>query len=142
MGFPYTFPIEFPYQWFIGRIFTEPYYDVKIWTGGEDMSIRRNWQRPETVPIWYEVKLGGVLTDPSEDILLTLTYVDTSTKPPTETTILDEVVMSKDATGMYFYLWTSEANSEVGWYRIKVQAQDGLGDDAIVTIEYGGFKLY
>jgi hypothetical protein len=141
MGFPYTFPIDFPYQWFRIQIFTEPYHCVKIWTGGEDMTIKRNWQRPETVPIWAEVKLGGVLTDPTGDVLLTLVHVDTSTRPPTETTILDEVVMTKDATGMYIYYWTSEEDSEVGWYRTKVQAQDGIGDDAIITIEYGGFIL-
>ena len=98
------------------------------------MSIRRIWQRPETVPIWAESKVNGVLADPSEDVLLTLTN-------PSGTVVLNAVTMVKSSTGLYVYYWTSSSDSVVGWYKAKAKFQDGTGGDAKVTIEYGGFEL-
>ena len=100
------------------------------------MTIRRDWQRGETVPIWATVKLDGVLTDPSEGVLLTVTSPTTSTK------VVDAQAMTKSVTGVYYYKWASESDSVIGWYKCTATAQDGTGANAWITIEHGGFRLY
>ena len=94
------------------------------------MTIRRTWQRPETVPIWAEIKIAGVLDDPGEPVLLTV-------YEPDGTVLLDGVTMDNDSVGMFVYYWTSQLTSATGWYKTKVVAQDGTK----VTVEYSGFQL-
>lgn len=98
------------------------------------MTIRRNWQRPETVPIWAEIRVAGVLTNPSEPTLLTVSL-------PTGVALLTDVTMDNDSVGMFVYFWTSLLASIAGWYKTKVVAQDGTGAGAKVTVEYSGFYL-
>lgn len=119
-------------------ILTKTYHDVKIWTGDKDM-IRRDWQRGETVPIWAEVKLAstGALYDPTHDPAVVLWLYDED-----GTTVLDEVTMEKDDTGMYVYYWNSPVDAALGKYRPKSKAQDGSGDSAKITIENYSFVLH
>lgn len=117
------------------EVFTEPYHCVTIYTGDEDM-IRRNWQRGETVPIWATVEVAGVATNPDQGVKVTVT------SPITGTEVIAAGVMTQTgATGRYVYYWNTDADDEVGWYKAKGLAQDGTGDTAKVTIEYGGFQL-
>lgn len=94
----------------------------------------RNFQRPETVPIWAYILLEDVKSDPSEDVLITIT-------DPNGTAKLIDGVMTKNATGEYVYYWNSSTDDVVGWYKIKVVAVDGVGELAKTTVTYGGFRL-
>jgi len=118
-------------------MYTEPYHNLALWTGGEDMSIRRDWQKGETVPIWAEVILAstGALYDPNQGVKLTVT------SPITGTKVVDAGTMTKSTVGMYVYYWNSVAGSEVGWYEASGKAQDGAGAGAKITIEHSGFFL-
>ena len=101
------------------------------------MSIRRDWQKGETVPIWAEVILAstGALYDPNQGVKLTVT------SPITGTKVVDAGTMTKSTVGMYVYYWNSVAGSEVGWYEASGKAQDGAGAGAKITIEHSGFFL-
>jgi len=118
-------------------MYTEPYHNLALWTGGEDMSIRRDWQKGETVPIWAKVILAstGALYDPNQGVKLTVT------SPITGTKVVDAGTMTKSTVGMYVYYWNSVAGSEVGWYEASGKAQDGAGAGAKITIEHSGFFL-
>lgn len=98
------------------------------------MTIRRNWQIPETVPIWAEIKVAGALVNPSEPVLLTVSK-------PDGTVLINSVTMENDSMGMYVYFYTTTGVDVAGWFKTKVVAQDGTGDNARITIEYGGFFL-
>ena len=95
----------------------------------------RTFQRPETVPIWAEVKdWDGNYVDPSEGVTLTL-------YDPKDTKKVDGLAMTKSATGKYVYHYASQADDEVGWWRGRGLAQDGAGAGAKITIKVGGFYL-
>lgn len=102
------------------------------------MTIRRDWQRGETVPIWAEVKLvsTGALHSPSEGVVLYVYDPDGAVL----STINGEA-MDEDSTGMYVFYWNSPADADVGWHRARGKAQDGTGATAKITIENGGFNL-
>lgn len=103
------------------------------------MTIRR-WQRPETVPIWAEVRDPdtNALTDPSGGVVLTLT-------DPNGAVVFTEQVMDNPDKGKYVYYWTSEETKDytpiAGWYKAKAKAVDGTGEGTKVVIELGGFYL-
>jgi hypothetical protein len=118
------------------KIFTEPYHDVKIYTGEDAMTIRRDWQRGETVPIWATVTVKGALYDPDQGVLIYLYDPDGNVISG-----VNGVAMTKDSEGSYVYYWNSSTGDEPGWYRPKGKAQDGEGSDAKVTIESGSFQL-
>jgi len=100
------------------------------------MTVRRDWQRGESVPIWAEAKdADGALFDPDQGILLTVTDKN-------DTVVVDAQTMTKSVTGVYYYKWTSESDSVIGWYKCTATAQDGTGANAWITIEHGGFRLY
>jgi len=98
--------------------------------------VTRHWQRGDTVPIWAEIRDPDTndLTDPSEDVKLSLT-------DPSGTVKVDNQTMTKSAVGKYVYYWTSSASDAIGWYKAKVTVQDGTGAGAKYVIEYGGFIL-
>lgn len=120
------------------RVFTEPYHNVIIWAGEEDMTIRRNWQRGETVRIWAEAKLTSTneLYDPDQGVVLYVYDPD-----GTVLATINGEAMTNSSIGMYYYDWNSASDSDIGWYRAKGKAQDGTGDEAKITIENGGFEL-
>jgi len=96
------------------------------------MTVRRKWQRGETVPIWAEVRLTstGALYDPEDGVTVTLYKPDGSK-------VLDAEPMTKESTGLYVYYWNSKDTDTVGWYPVTVKVIDGLK----ITIEHGGFEL-
>ena len=102
------------------------------------MTVRRDWQKGETVPIWAEVKLTstGALYDPDQGVKLYLYDPD-----GTVLSGVNGVSMTKDSLGMYVYYHNTSDSDDSGWYRAKGKAQDGTGENIKVTIENGGFNL-
>ena len=96
----------------------------------------RHWQRGDTVPIWAEIRDPDTdaLTDPSEDVKLTLTDPDGTVKVNNQT-------MTQSSTGKYVYYWLSTTDDAIGWYKAKVTVQDGTGTGARYVVEYSGFVL-
>ena len=119
------------------EVCTKTYHDVTIWTGDGDMTIRRDWHRGETVPVWAEVKLEstGALHDPDQGVLITAIN-------SAGTKVLDAQAMTKSEVGKYVYYWNSPVDAILGWYRCSGKAQDGAGSTAKITIEHGGFALF
>ncbi len=94
----------------------------------------RTFQRPETVPIYAEVKnQAGSYVDPTS-ITITITS-------PTNLAVITDVAMTQTATGKYTYYYRPASNAELGWYHVKVTSVDGAGGSAITTITQGGFTL-
>ena len=120
------------------EVFTKTYHNVIIWTGERDMTIRRDWQRGETVPIWAEVKLvsTGALYSPDQGVLIYIYDPDGTVLPG-----VNGEAMTEDGIGMYVYYHNTADDDDTGWYRAKGKAQDGTGGTAKVTIENSGFNL-
>jgi len=94
----------------------------------------RNFQRPEVVPIWIEVKdWNGNYVDPTS-IYLTVKHKD-------GLIVVNNEAVTKSDVGEYVYYWTSLIDSPDGWYTIIATITDGTGEGAKVTIELGGFYL-
>jgi len=96
----------------------------------------RNWQLPETIPIWAEIKDAKGVYTAVDSVVMTLVAPDNTT------VILDDVTMdATDDVGFYVYYWNPEADSDVGWYKVIVTATDGTGVGAKSSIQTGGFKV-
>jgi hypothetical protein len=105
----------------------------------------RVFQRPETVPVWVEVKDPQTeeLYDPSEGVLLTI-----YTPPPDMDIILEEQAMTKQSTGIYLHEWNSslaedkgEPINPPGWYKYRIFVQDGVDPDDKRVVVLHGFQL-
>ena len=96
----------------------------------------RAFQKPETVPIYVEVRDTDTdeLVDPSEGVLLTLT-------DPNMNVIFSEIPMTKKETGIYIYYWQPSEDSPTGWYKTRGLAVDGMGAGERSTVVLGGFYL-
>lgn len=94
------------------------------------------FQRPETVPIWAEIKnWAGAYADPTHGVTLVhLTNPKGVKKAENQT-------MTKSETGKYVYYYASQANDELGWWRYQTKSQDGTGATAKYTITDGSFEL-
>jgi len=113
---------------------TKQYHNVILY-GGKMNKIMRTFQRPETVPLWAEIRnMDKELRDPSEPVLITI-------RDPEFDKVIEEGTMTKHSTGMYFYHWTSALTDDPGWYKYRVVVQDGKGAAAKVTVELGSFQL-
>jgi len=98
----------------------------------------RNFQRPETIPIWAEVKdWAGEYATPTS-VKLTVIHKE-GTVPVVDNQSMD--LADELVEGIYVYYWTSLADSVLGWYVVTATITDGAGEGTIVTIELGGFNL-
>lgn len=78
------------------------------------MSNTQVYQRGEVVPIWAENRdSDGTLADPSAGIKVTLKDSDDVLGEETDGTDIDEVAMSKSATGKYVYYYYSDAPTTI-----------------------------
>ena len=97
----------------------------------------RYFQRPETVPIYSDVKDWSTpqqLVDPTTSINIVIYNPDGSAKQTS-------IAMSKLSTGHYVHYHLTQSTDQTGWYRVIVTAQDGSGGGARVTVQNGGFYL-
>ena len=101
----------------------------------------RAFQRPETVPIWIEVKTpAGVLYDPTSASLVIY--------DPDGEVILDGLLAGRDMAstanvGYWVYYFESDtvAVGTIGWFRVVVNILDGTGATERTTVVNGGFTL-
>lgn len=101
----------------------------------------RAFQRPESVPLWIEVKnTAGTLVDPTSASLVIY--------DPDGEVILDGLLAGRDmassgVTGYWVYYFESDTIDVgvIGWFRVVVNVLDGVGADERTTVVNGGFTL-
>ncbi|MGW8177234.1 MAG: hypothetical protein ACWGQW_00335 [bacterium] len=101
------------------------------------MNEERNFQRPETVPLYSNVKDWSTpqqYVDPTTSIEIAITNPDGTVKQAA-------TAMTKLETGKYVYYHLTSLSDQVGWYPVVVTVQDGAGGGARVTVQNGGFWL-
>jgi hypothetical protein len=103
---------------------------VKVFTG---TTPTRNYEAGDTITIWAWVyNVSDALHDPATSIKLTYLYDPDGTKQ------VDNVNMTKDDTGKYYYSYVSAASAVSGWWNFLVTAVDVSN----TAESYGGFFIY
>ena len=95
----------------------------------------RTFQRPETIPVWVEVKTwAGALVNPNEGVKVVITS-------PDGIVVVTSTAMTNTETGKYVYYYASQLTDPVGWWKAVATVQDGTGAGAKYNVLVGGFQL-
>lgn len=118
----------------ISSVRIEEEFKIKLSIGGQEMADKA---RGTTVIVEAEVTQhtpfgSDAYFDPAGGLNITVSDRD-------GTVVVDNLAMTKQTTGKYFYRWQSVSTSEVGPYETKVTADDTSWDGVVIKTL---FRLY